>query len=149
MPFSANGNVLKKHGGKLCKSTLIYVNTTSDTQSKILMTMIILTLDYGLYATYTKRAEFIANRIILGIFSLWKFVLFVEKILFVCFLDWETWDIICERVFWVNSTAKCLKKYHKNERHLCLVAYIFTKLSQNVCLINTNILMYWHFRCNH
>ena len=31
------------------------------------------------------------------------------------------------------------KKYHKIERRLSLVAYIFTKLSQNVFLINFNI----------
>ena len=35
----------------------------------------------------------------------------------------------------VGNTALCLKKYHKNEWHLCLVTYIFTKLSsQNMCL---------------
>ena len=37
---------------------------------------------------------------------------------------------------------------HKNERHLRLVAQIFTKLSQNVCLISIHILIYWHARCN-
>ena len=31
------------------------------------------------------------------------------------------------------------KKYHKNKRHLCLVTYIFIKLSQNVCLIDAYI----------
>ena len=41
-----------------------------------------------------------------------------------------------------------LKKYHKNETHLRLLAHIFTKLSQNVCLINTHILMYWYTRSN-
>ena len=40
------------------------------------------------------------------------------------------------------------KKYHKNERHFCLVAHIFTKLSQNVSLINVYILIYWHVRCD-
>ena len=40
------------------------------------------------------------------------------------------------------------KMYSKNEQHLRLVAHIFTKLSQNVCLINTNILMYQHARCD-
>ena len=34
------------------------------------------------------------------------------------------------------------KQNHKNERHLRLVAYIFTKFSQNVCLINTHTLIY-------
>ena len=36
----------------------------------------------------------------------------------------------------------------KNERHLCLVIYTFTKLLQNGCLINIHILMYWYARCN-
>ena len=40
------------------------------------------------------------------------------------------------------------KKYHKNEQYLCLVTHIFTKLLQNVCLINTHILIYRHARCN-
>ena len=31
--------------------------------------------------------------------------------------------------------------------HLCLVTHILTKLSQNVCLINTHIFMYWYARC--
>ena len=38
------------------------------------------------------------------------------------------------------------KIHHKNEWHLCLVAYIFTKLSQNVYLINTHILIYRQVR---
>ena len=41
-----------------------------------------------------------------------------------------------------------LKKYHKNERHFCLIADHFLKLSQNMCLINTHILIYRHARCN-
>ena len=40
------------------------------------------------------------------------------------------------------------KKFHKNERHLSLVTHTFTKLSQNVCLINKHILVYWHARYN-
>ena len=40
------------------------------------------------------------------------------------------------------------KIYHKNERHLCLVAHSFTKISQIMCLINTHILIYLHARCN-
>ena len=35
-----------------------------------------------------------------------------------------------------------------NEWHLYLVTHIFTKLSQNVSLINTHFLMYWYARCN-
>ena len=41
------------------------------------------------------------------------------------------------------------KKYRKNERHLCLEAQFFTKLSQNVCLINTHILIYWYAKYNN
>ena len=40
------------------------------------------------------------------------------------------------------------EKYIKNERHLSLVTHSFTKLSQNVCLIDTHILMYRHARCD-
>ena len=39
------------------------------------------------------------------------------------------------------------KKLHRNERYLCLVTHIFTKLSQNICLINILILIYGHARC--
>ena len=35
-----------------------------------------------------------------------------------------------------GNTALCLKNISKNERHLHLVEFIFTKLSQNVCLVN-------------
>ena len=42
----------------------------------------------------------------------------------------------------------CLKKYHKNERHLWLVSHVLTKLWQNVCPINMHILIYWYARCN-
>ena len=40
------------------------------------------------------------------------------------------------------------KKYHKNEWHLCLVEHSFTKLSQNMWLINIHILIYWYARCD-
>ena len=39
------------------------------------------------------------------------------------------------------------KIHYKIERHLCLVAHIITKLSQNVYLVNTHILIYRHVRC--
>ena len=45
----------------------------------------------------------------------------------------------------ISETALCLKKYHKNERHLCLVVHLLSKLSQNVCLINTQIFMHCYF----
>ena len=35
-----------------------------------------------------------------------------------------------------------LKKYHKYQQHLFLVTHIFSKLSQNMCLIITHILIY-------
>ena len=41
------------------------------------------------------------------------------------------------------------KIHHKNERFLCLVAHIVTKLSQKVCLIITHILIFWHVRCDY
>ena len=39
------------------------------------------------------------------------------------FLDF--WD------FFLDNTALYLKKYHKKDLHLCLIAHSFTKLSQN------------------
>ena len=36
----------------------------------------------------------------------------------------------------------------QNERHLCLVSHSFTKHSQNVCLINIHILIYWYAQHN-
>ena len=38
--------------------------------------------------------------------------------------------------------------HHKHERHLRLVAHIFTKLLQSVYLSNTHILIYWYARCD-
>ena len=43
--------------------------------------------------------------------------------------------------FWVKNIAICLKKYHKNEPHLCLVTQSFAKLSHNVYLINAHNLL--------
>ena len=40
------------------------------------------------------------------------------------------------------------EKISQNERHLCLVAHILTKLSQNVCLINIHTLVYQYTKCN-
>ena len=40
------------------------------------------------------------------------------------------------------------KKYHKNERHLCLVRHSYIKFSQNKCLNNTNILTYLYASSN-
>ena len=49
----------------------------------------------------------------------------------------------------MSNLVLCLKKYHKNERHLHLATYSSIKPSQNVCLINTHIFMYWYVRCNY
>ena len=38
--------------------------------------------------------------------------------------------------------------FEKNITKMCLVPHIFIKLSQNVCLMNTHILMYWYARFN-
>ena len=48
----------------------------------------------------------------------------------------------------VKNIAICLKKYHKSEWHLYLVRHNFTKLSQNMCLIDTHILIYRYSRCD-
>ena len=48
----------------------------------------------------------------------------------------------------VKNIALYLKIISKIERHLCLVTHTFTKLSQNVYLINTYILMYCYARCS-
>ena len=40
------------------------------------------------------------------------------------------------------------KKHYKNWRYLCLLKHIFTKLSQNVCLIDIHISMHWFAKCN-
>ena len=40
------------------------------------------------------------------------------------------------------------KNYHKKERHFYLITLCFSKLSQNMCPINTHILLYWYARCN-
>ena len=57
------------------------------------------------------------------------------------------WTTNLQQCF-LTDWQHCSKKYHKNERHLRLVTHIFSKLSQNVCLFNTHILIYWHARCN-
>ena len=49
---------------------------------------------------------------------------------------------------WGKNIDLCLKKFHKNERHLSLVTHSFPKFSQNICLINTHILIYWNARCS-
>ena len=47
-----------------------------------------------------------------------------------------------------GNIALCLGKNHKHLRHLRLVAHIFTKFSQTVCLINIHISIYRHTRCD-
>ena len=47
-----------------------------------------------------------------------------------------------------TSQTEIRNFYYKNDRHLYLITHIFTKLSQNMCLINSHTLMYWYARCN-
>ena len=42
----------------------------------------------------------------------------------------------------VENIGLFKKKYHKKEWNLCFVAHSFTKLSQNVCLVNVHIWVY-------
>ena len=60
------------------------------------------------------------------------------------------WDryLIFETVFLGRSATLpyVWKIHHKNEQNFCLVAHNFDKFSQNVCLVNTYILIYWHAR---
>ena len=58
--------------------------------------------------------------------------------------------LIIETVFLGRSETLpyVWKIHHRNEWHLHLVAPIFTKLSQSVCLINIHIFIYWHARCD-
>ena len=53
---------------------------------------------------------------------------------------WSNLDIFMLLRYEFENIALYLKKDYKNERHLCLIAHIFTKFSQNVCLINMHIL---------
>ena len=56
-------------------------------------------------------------------------------------------SVVCLYLGRTKTLPYVWKKYHKNERHLCLLAsHICTKLSQNACLINN--LMYRYARCN-
>ena len=57
----------------------------------------------------------------------------------------DFWDSLFGQV---KNIALCQKKYHKNVQQLCLVTHSFAQLSQNVCLINTHILINWYARCN-
>ena len=52
------------------------------------------------------------------------------------YLKNDIWDTT------LRKTILCLKKCHKNKWHLCLENNIFTKLSQNMCLINIHIFIY-------
>ena len=66
-------------------------------------------------------------------------------------LNWLNlaWFLIVEALCLgrANHWPMSEKKNHKNEQNLCLVTHIFTKLSQNVYLINTLIFIYYHSRC--
>ena len=71
-----------------------------------------------------------------------RYIILVE-LLWIRFLIFKT-------VFLCRSTTLpyVWKIYHKNEWYLRLVVPIFTKLSQNVYLVNTHIFIFWHARCD-
>ena len=58
---------------------------------------------------------------------------------------WNIFWFCCDRS---KTLPYVWKKYLKNERYLCLVTHSFTKHSQNVCLINTHILVNRYPRCD-
>ena len=78
--------------------------------------------------------------------SIWKGLKY--RILSKIILTWP--DFSFSRLFVSAGRKHCPKseKNHKNERHLCLITHKFTKISQNVCLINTHILIDCHARCD-
>ena len=47
----------------------------------------------------------------------------------------------------VKTLPYVWKKSHKNERYFYLLTHISTKLSQNMYLVITYILIYWHVKC--
>ena len=69
---------------------------------------------------------------------------YLPKVRYIILVD-PLWDgfLIFETVFLSRSATLpyVWKQYHKNEWRLRLVTHIFTKLSQNVCLINIHILI--------
>ena len=46
-----------------------------------------------------------------------------------------------------NNTTYVWKIPHNDELHLRLVVHIFTKLSQNLYLVNKHTSIHWHARC--
>ena len=52
------------------------------------------------------------------------------------------------KTFTASYTDICMKKCHKNERHLCLVTLIFIKLSQIMCLIDIHIMVCKNAKCD-
>ena len=77
--------------------------------------------------------------------SLCRVLEYLEEGRYIIVVD-PQWDYFWDRFSGqVGNTAICLRKrYHK----MRFVTYIFTKLAQNVCPINTHILIYQHTRCN-
>ena len=52
------------------------------------------------------------------------------------------------KMFFCEIIIQVINDCLKSELHLYLVTYIFTKLSQNVCLIDAHILTYCYATCN-
>ena len=80
--------------------------------------------------------------------SLYRGLEYLPKVRFIIVVDqlilYETKFWFCRPFFWVDRQYYPIseKQYNKNERHLRLRAHIFTKLSQNLCLIDIHILIY-------
>ena len=91
-----------------------------------------------LFATFRKngpRIEWIIHELVLDK---------SKKCLSVCHL----YVISFQYRFWADRQhCPMPKKYYKNERHLCLVAHIFTKLLQE-CVSNTHIFIYRYAGCD-
>ena len=78
----------------------------------------------------------------------------LEKLLKITFIIWNHPNVagflIFNTVFFAGRQHCPMSENenNKNERHFCLISCIFTKLSQNVCLINTHILIHRYVRCD-
>ena len=72
----------------------------------------------------------------INIFRILKYLLKIYCIILIIKILYDT-DFRFSRLFFgqVSNTAICLKKCHKNEWHLRFITHIYTKLSQNLCLI--------------
>ena len=71
--------------------------------------------------------------------SLCKGLKYLLKVMFIIEIDPNGAGFLIFDTVFQQHYPMFKKKYHKNGRHLRLVADIFTKLSQIVCLINTDM----------